>query len=66
MAKKHPSTNAKREALVRWAMHEIASLAAKGYWGRLDIKFDNGCPVHMKKEESIIPPKDIDIGQPSK
>lgn len=56
----------RKEALARWVMHEVTSLAAKGYYGRLEIKFEDGCPVHMRKSESLIPPEDLTRENPKK
>jgi hypothetical protein len=33
----------------------LSSLSQHGFWGFITVKFENGCPVHLRREENIKP-----------
>lgn len=33
----------------------MTSLAQRKFWGFITVKFENGCPVHVRREENLKP-----------
>ena len=33
----------------------VKSLTHRKFWGFITVKFENGCPVHVRREENLKP-----------
>jgi hypothetical protein len=33
----------------------LKDLTQHGFWGFVTVKFENGCPVHLRREENLKP-----------
>ena len=36
-------------------LNYLCSLSQRGFWGFVSVKFENGCPVHVRREENLKP-----------
>lgn len=36
-------------------LNYLRSLSQRGFWGFITVKFENGCPVHLRREENLKP-----------
>ena len=36
-------------------LNYLSSLSQHGFWGFITVKFENGCPVHLRREENLKP-----------
>jgi len=53
-----------KETALDWINKEVSPLIDKKFYGKLNLVFENGNLVHVKKEEGIKPPwmlKNINI-----
>ncbi len=36
-------------------LNYLQNLTQHGFWGFVTVKFENGCPVHLRREENLKP-----------
>jgi hypothetical protein len=36
-------------------LNYVKDLASRRFWGFVTVKFENGCPVHLRREENFKP-----------